>query len=73
MMTIGPNGGLTANVRSGLAHGWDYSCVEATAHLGVSPEDLDLLEGTDVNSDALLAWCRARVAESDTLECDVTP
>jgi hypothetical protein len=46
-----------------LANGWDHTCIEATAELGVSPEDLDRLADTDVDSDVLLSWCRERVTE----------
>lgn len=40
--------------------GWDYSCVEATARLGVSEADSEGL--TESQQADLLAFCKARVS-----------
>jgi len=45
-----------------ITNGWDATCIEATARDGVSPDDLERLEDTDLESDDLLAWCRAQCA-----------
>lgn len=45
-----------------LAAGWDFTCIEDTARLGVSVTDAEGLTGAE--QDALYAYCRSRVEEA---------
>ena len=46
-----------------LDHGWDFSCVEATARLGIAEEDEIELEETPGAARELLRWCREKVSQ----------
>jgi phytoene/squalene synthetase len=43
-------------------NGWDFTCIEDTARLGVSEVDVERLRETDVTPADLLGWCRKRLA-----------
>jgi hypothetical protein len=47
-----------------LARGWDFTCIEDTARLGVSDADRDGLADAGITPYEMIEWCKKQVSES---------